>query len=489
MVSTDREAQPPIQGEASGRVGGDVKVGLGPGLTGDLTLYTDFSQVEEDETQVNLTRYSLFQPEKREFFLEGLGLFAFGGVPNARQGAGGGGPPIAPVLFFSRRIGLADEDPVQILGGGRVTGRVGGWSVGALHVRQDRADSLNLPLPVTDFTVLRLRRDLFRRSSLGVIYTRRSASETMDGASHAGGFDLLVAPTQEVSINAYVAKSATRGAGSDDLSYRGRLDYNADRYGLVVEHLVVGDDFNPEVGLMRREDFRRSFVEGRFSRRPGGGGWLRKWNAVGALAYTTNNDRELESRSQTGSLRLDLMNGDQASVSVERSYEWLAEPLELSEGRLVPVGGYRLGIARAEYQLGPRHHVAMGDIGVGGGAFYDGTLLEASYRGRLDLRARLTLEPNITLNRVDVPSQPGPFWLNVFGMRVNLPFSPRASVSALVQYGSGDGRLGASVRLRWEYRPGSDLFVVVSDGRDTTRPGRPMLNRSVAVKLTRLFRF
>lgn len=487
MVSTDSEAQPGIRNDASGRVGADLKTGLGSGLTADLTFHTDFAQVEEDEAQVNLTRYSLFQPEKREFFLEGLGLFAFGGVPNTRSQSTP--PPIAPVLFFSRRIGLADEDPVQILAGGRVTGRVGGWSVGALHVRQDEASSTTLPLPKTDFTVLRLRRDLFRRSSLGVIYTRRSAAETMDGANHAGGLDLLIAPTQEVNINAYVAKTGARGAGSDDLSYRGRVDYNADRYGLVVEHLVVGDDFNPEVGLMRREDFQRSFAEARFSRRPGRGGWLRKWNVIGALDYTTNNDRVLESRSQTGSLRFELMNGDQASVSAERSYEALTEPLELSEGRNVPVGGYHLTIARAEYQLGPRHRFATGDLGIGAGSFYGGSLLEASYRGRLDLVGHLTLEPNLTLNRIDVPSQRDVFWVNVLGLRATLPFSPRASLSMLVQYGSDDSHLGVSARLRWEYQPGSDLFVVFSEGRDTMQPGRPMLNRSVAVKLTRLFRF
>jgi hypothetical protein len=337
--------------------------------------------------------------------------------------------------------------------------------------------------------VLRLRRDLFRRGSVGVIYTRRSPAETADATNHAGGIDLLLAPSQEVNINGYVAKTGTPGAGRDDLSYRGRVDYNADLYGLVVEHLVVGDDFNPEVGLMRREDLQRSFAEGRVSRRPGHSGWLKKWNLMGALDYTTDNDRVLESRSQLGSLRLDLMNGDEATVSVERSYEALTEPLELSDGRFVPVGRYDFTIARTAYQLGPRHRFVTGEIGVGGGSFYGGSLLEASYRGRLDLVGHLTLEPNIVVNRIDVPSQPDSYWLNVFGLRATLPFSPRASLSALAQYGTDDGHLGVSARLRWEYRPGSDLFVVFSDGRDTTQPGHPMLNRSIAVKLTRLFRF
>ena len=336
-VSTDREAVPPTSNDLSGRAGFDAKAGIGSGLTADLTVYTDFAQVEEDEAQVNLTRFSLFQPEKREFFLEGLGLFAFGGVANTRS-PGGGGPPIAPVVFFSRRIGLNDDTPVQILAGGRVTGRVGAWSVGALQVRQDESLTPAAALPETDFTVLRVRRDLLARSSVGVIYTRRSHAEVGGGVNQVGGVDLLLAPTQDFIVNAYVATSDTPGAGPDDSTYRARLDYSADLFGVQAEYLVVGDDFIPDVGLMRREDFRRSLAEARVSRRPTGATWLRKWNVIGALDYITNNQGVLESRSQSATLRLDLDNGDGMDLKVERSYEALLEDLELSEDCIVPPG-------------------------------------------------------------------------------------------------------------------------------------------------------
>ena len=134
----------------SGKAGLDAKAGLGAGLTADLTVNTDFAQVEEDEAQVNLTRFSLFQPEKRDFFLEGQGMFAFGGMSRRADRRRARRRPIAPVLFFSRRIGLADEDHrSRSSAGGRVTGRVGGpWSVGALQVRQDEASTpAALPLP------------------------------------------------------------------------------------------------------------------------------------------------------------------------------------------------------------------------------------------------------------------------------------------------------------------------------------------------------
>lgn len=484
-LATDHEAAPPIDNDVSGRVGLDVKAGIGSGLTADVTVNTDFAQVEEDEAQVNLSRFSLFQPEKREFFLEGLGLFAFGGVANTRTQSGGG-PPIAPVVFFSRRIGLADGTPVDIVAGGRITGRVGAWSVGGLQLRQDA--SVAAATPVTDFTVLRLRRDLFRRGSVGAIYTRRSHAEVGGALNQVGGADLLLAPTQDLTINAYVARSDTPGTGNDDASYRARIDYNADRAGIQAEYLVVGDDFTPDTGLMRREDFRRSFVEGRIGDRPRGVAWLRKWNLVGGVDYITDNDGAIESRTQSGAAKFELANGDGMDVTIERSFEALEEPLELADGREVPVGAYGFTMLRGGYQLSLRHKVS-GDITVGAGSFYGGSIREVTYRGRLDVIPRLALEPNVAFNRIDVPSQARPFWVNVIGLRGTWPFSPRASVGMLVQYRSDGGTIGASARLRWEYRPGSDLFVVITEGREVHPTVAVPQNRTIAVKFTRLLRF
>jgi hypothetical protein len=300
--------------------------------------------------------------------------------------------------------------------------------------------------------------------------------------------DLLLAPTQDLTVNAYVARSATPGTGGDDASYRARVDYNADRVGVQAEYLVVGDDFTPDVGLMRREDFRRSFVEGRLGGRPTGVPWLRKWNVLGTIDHITDNDGMLESRTQAGAAKFELANGDGMDVTVERSYESLTEPLELAVGREVPVGAYRFTMLRGGYQLGPRHDVS-GDVTVGIGSFYGGTIREATYHGRVDVVPRLTLEPNVSVNRIDVPSQDHPFWVNVVGLRTTWPFSPRASVGVLLQYRTDGSTIGASARLRWEYRPGSDLFIVLTEGREITPTLPAPLTRSIAVKMTRLLRF
>jgi hypothetical protein len=472
-------------GDASGKAGLDAKAGVGAGLTADLTVNTDFAQVEEDEAQVNLTRFSLFQPEKRDFFLEGQGMFAFGGIPVGRPPAGQA-PPEAPILFYSRRIGLVDGSPLTIIGGGRVTGRVGGpWSLGALQLYQ--AASTDGGLPSTAFTVFRVRRDVLRRSSIGLIYTRRTPSETGADVNQVGGLDLLFAPSRDLTVNGYVAKSATPGKKGEDVSARGRLDYNSDRYGLQLEHLVVPQNFNPEVGLLRREDYRRSLAGGRFSRRPSASGWLRKWNVAGEMDYVADNDGRIESRNQQTGLRLEIANGDFASVTAAWANEVVTEGLELTPGYTIPVGTYQFGITRVSYELGARH-LFKGTVTAGGGGFYGGAMRELSYKGRVDVIGSFSLEPSIVLNRVDMPGAT-PFWINAVGLRAVLPLSPRSAVSVLVQHRTVDGTLGSSVRWRWEYAPGSELFVVYTEGRDTTAPVEAVRNRSFVVKITRLFRF
>jgi hypothetical protein len=481
---TNRDAEPPVDGDASGKLGLDAKIRVGAGLTADVTVNTDFAQVEEDEAQVNLTRFSLFQPEKRDFFLEGQGLFAFGGIPVGRPTATQP-PPEAPVLFYSRRIGLADGAPVSILAGGRVTGRVGErWSVGAMHLQQARSDSAGTP--ATAFTVLRVRRDILTRSSVGFIFTRRTPSESGADLNQVGGVDLLLAPTQEFTVNAYVAKSHTPGMDGDDVSARARVDYNSDRYGLQFEHLIVPEHFNPEAGLLRREDYRRSIAGGRFSRRPASSPWLRKWNVLGEVDYFESSGGRLESRSQEASVKLELQNGDIATVTATQAHEAVGDPLDLTATQAVPVGAYRFASGLLSYELGARHFL-KGTVTLGGGGFYAGRVAEATYKGRLDLLRSVTVEPSVSFNRVTMPW--ASFWVNVVGVRGVLALSPRSVVSGLVQYRSADRSLGASARWRWEYAPGSELFVVVSEGRDTALGHDTVRNRSFVVKMTRLMRF
>ena len=202
---TDRTAKEPIVNSLGGDGGLDVKLGVTRNLTADITVNTDFAQVEADEQQVNLTRFSLFFPEKRDFFLENQGLFAFGGAGTDVFGGGGN----TPILFYSREIGLDQGYEVPLDAGARLTGRVGRFSIGAMGARTDKSPVSNLP--DTMFTVLRLRRDVLRRSSIGVIYTGRSASKSGPGRNEVFGADGTFSFYDNLTINSYWARSRTPG--------------------------------------------------------------------------------------------------------------------------------------------------------------------------------------------------------------------------------------------------------------------------------------
>ena len=211
-----------------------IKYGITQNLTADLTYNTDFAQVEVDEQQVNLTRFSLFFPEKREFFLEGQGIFDFarGGGPSTRdsalrqigsRGRGNSGGGNAPTLFYSRRIGLEDGAIVPIVGGGRVTGKIGAFDVGLLNIQTD--EEVVSGAEPTNFTVVRLKRDILRRSSIGAIFTNRSVSLIGDGASQTYGVDGTFSFYDNVSLLTYVARTQTPGLEVDDTSYQGQFTY------------------------------------------------------------------------------------------------------------------------------------------------------------------------------------------------------------------------------------------------------------------------
>ncbi|MEX1257923.1 MAG: DUF5916 domain-containing protein [Gemmatimonadota bacterium] len=256
-LSTDLVADPAIENDFAADVGLDVKYAVTQNLTLDLTVNTDFAQVEVDEQQVNLTRFNLFFPEKREFFLEGRGIFDFGVGGTGPGGPGGGGGGSAPTLFYSRRIGIQGGDPVRVLGGGRLTGKIGSFDVGVLSIQT--ADEAEIGAVSTNFSVLRLRRDIFSRSNIGVLLENRSRSLAAPGESNqAWGVDGSFGFNDEANFVTHYARSRTPGLEGNDQSYRGRFNYDTDLFGGSLDYLVVGDDFNPELGFVRRRGFRQT---------------------------------------------------------------------------------------------------------------------------------------------------------------------------------------------------------------------------------------
>jgi len=482
-MTTNRQASPIVSNDLTGDAGFDVKYGLTKGLTADVTYNTDFAQVEEDEQQVNLTRFGLFFPEKREFFLEGQGIFGFG--PPARENqAFGGATSLAPVMFFSRQVGLSGNQEVPILAGGRVTGRAGRNTVGLLNIETKASERAGAA--ASNFSVVRMRRDILRRSAIGLIGTHRAPRLTGDASNQVVGVDAAFAFFENVTFNSYYARSRTPGRRGDESSYMAQFAYAADRYGMNVEHLTVGDAFNPEIGFLRRESFRRNYAQARFSPRPRSTPSVRKVTMESSLDYITDLDGRLESREAQASARVEFSRGDFLSNDYTRNYERLKAPFEISKGVFILPGGYSFQNFRSEYYLGPQR--VSGRFFGSRGTFYDGSRTEVGFNGRVDMTSQFSVEPRVTLNWIDLPV--GRFTTRLIGSRVNFTMSTRMAASALVQYNSSNNTVSSNVRFRWEYRPGSDLFVVYSDGRETGGTRLVGLqNQLFVIKVTRLFRF
>jgi uncharacterized protein DUF5916 len=479
-LKTVRAGGPPVSNDVSGDAGLDVKYGLTQNLTADFTYNTDFAQIEADEQQVNLTRFSLFFPEKREFFLENQGLFAFGG---AAAGGFSAASSDVPILFYSRRIGLNDGLPVPIVAGGRTTGRVGRYSLGLIDIQTGNDAGVRS----TNFSVMRVKRDLFRRSNVGLLLTGRSVGQTGSGTNELYGIDGTFGFFDNLNLNTYWARSQTDGRRGQDTSFRGQLDYAGDRYGAQLEHLAVGDNFNPEVGFVRRDDMRRSSALFRFSPRPKRLASVRRFFSQGSMDYITNGAGHLETRESNGEVAIEFQNSDRLSVSFTDTYEFLPRPFDIAPGITLPVGGYRFDNVHVQMNLGQRRKVS-GNFAVDGGSFYNGhkTTISAS-RGRMNVGSQLSVEPTYQLNLVDLTE--GSFTNQLVGSRVTYTMTPLMFTSALLQYSSSSHAISANVRLRWEYRPGSEFFVVFNEDRDTLARRFPALsNRAVIVKINRLFR-
>ncbi len=473
------------------QVGLDVKYGITANLVADFTYNTDFAQVEVDEQQVNLTRFSLFFPEKRDFFLEGRGIFDFG-RGGASGGGGGGGlgsgvnsASATPFLFYSRRIGLNRGRVVPIELGARMTGKVGKFGVGVLNIQSD--DELVSGTPATNFTVVRVKRDVLKKSTIGAMFTGRSKSNLSTGSNEAYGVDGAFGFYENLTIGGYYARTRTDGLNGDDDSFQGRFDYFADRYGARLEYLDVGDDFNPEVGFLQRDNFRRSFASFRFSPRPTSLKGVRKLTWQADFEHLENGGGALETRVQVGKFNVELENSDIIAVEGTRDYEMIVQPFAVSSGVSIPAGSYSFDDLQLSYAMGAQRRIA-GTIGTQVGNFWNGTIRSLSYTAaRVSVLKQLSIEPTVQRTRVETPQ--GDFTTTLLRTRADYAFSPRMFASALVQYNSADRSFSTNVRYRWEYKLGSEFFVVYTDERDTLGSGYPGLkNRAFVVKATRFFR-
>jgi hypothetical protein len=480
-VVTDRQQDPPVSNDASAALGFDVKYKITNGLNADFTYNTDFAQVEVDTQQINLTRFSLFFPEKRDFFLETQSNFTFG--PNSRPG-GGASVGAVPILFFSRRIGLSGGDTVPIAAGGRLTGRLGHYTVGVLAIRTK--DSPKASAPATNFSVVRVRRDFLSRSAVGMIAAVRSPSLPGAGSNRVFGVDTNLRLFRDVEATGYYALSQTPNLSGDATSYLGQFRYAGDRYGAEVVHLRVGKDFNPEVGFLPREDFRRNYASVRFSPRPARLRGVRRLSWEASLEDFASSEGVPQTRSAAGTFRINWDSGEQLVATYTQTDDRPQTAFEVAGAPIAP-GNYQFGNTVLRFALGSRRPLT-GAVSVSRGSFYGGDRSQVSYAGRVPVTSQFMVEPDVTLNWLSFPS--GDFSAQLFGAKTSYAMSPRMVLAAFLQFNSTAHGLGTNVRFHWEYQPGSDFYAVYSDGRDTAlgRGFPTFLNRGLTIKFAHLLR-
>ena len=468
----------------TGDFGGDGKWGITPNLTLDMTINTDFSQVEADDEQINLTRFSLFFPEKRDFFLENAGFFDFGGGGGGRgmRSLGGGAQVVG---FHSRRIGIGpDNEEIPLYGGGRLTGKIGPWSVGTLLMQSEAtnlADGADL-VPSNNYVVGRVTRDLGSRSRAGVLFTNRQANG--DDYNRELGFDGRWGINAETTMDAWAMKTETPGLDGEDWAGQVRFAWSSPLWQVSGSYVDIGENFNPEMGFVNRTGIRFTDPAVFFTPFFPNSRYFRNLNPHVNFRYTTDRDGEPLSRYMHFDFDAFLKRGDKLSVAYNNRFELLLEPFEIVEGVIIPPGSYDWGEIELELQSDAGRPIdAMFKYTSGG--FWGGERSEYQVRGGWRAGARFNLRVTWTRNAIVLPE--GAVNTDLVSTRVGVDFSPDLSVGALIQYNSDSDQTTANVRLRYIYHPGSDFFIVYNERRLAEQSN--LLDRAIIVKLTRLFRF
>lgn len=456
-------------------VGLDVKYAVGPQLALDLTVNTDFSQVEADDQQINLTRFSLFFPEKREFFLENANTFQMGRGTSRDLGLNAFQDLIP---FFSRRIGLSAGNLVPILGGARLTGRLGPYTLGLLSLLQAQFEQI----PSTNFSVARVRRDVLRKSDIGGIFVNKQ--EVGGRFNRTYGTDANFTFFNFLEISSFLLKTETPGIRNRDTAGLFRIGWTDPFLTGQIAYLSIDENFNPEVGFVPRLGIRKS--TGQFSVRPRPKERIpsiREFEPSIAVEYITDPGNELQTRTMDNRFTTTFQNGSIIWLGYQSHFERLTQPFRIRAAQDIPVGDYRFD----NYVLSltsDRSRMFSGEFQLTGGGFYDGDKNSYKLGARLQPGRHFRAEVTWSHDKVDLPS--GKFDTNLIIARVGYSFSPTMFLNALIQYNSEQRETSSNIRFDLRHRPLSDLFLVYNERRASTGQ---VLERALVAKFTYLFNF
>jgi hypothetical protein len=462
--------------------GVDLRYGITRNLNLDLSVNTDFAQVEADDQQVNLTRFSLFFPEKRRFFQERAAIFEFPLGSNER-------------LFHSRRVGLVAQEPVRIFGGGRLVGRIGEWDVGVIDMHTDDEGAS----PGENLGVLRARRRVLNQFSyLGGILTSRYGDDGSYNVLY--GTDAVVRLFGQDYLTLNWAQSfddADELAAEDGIFDRSLVRVNLQRRGtdgpLYSANLVrAGAIFEPGMGFLRRRDYLGADLSLGYGWRPGGASPLNRYGVTTGGSFVRRNaDGSFESGGYSLAGDLETRGGHALGGQASWSYEDLTRPFSLSSTAMVPVGDYRFVDASINYRA-PNGALFRPSVSLSGGRFYDGTIVSATLSPAWSVSRHLTLSGAYELNRVEFGDRGQEFTAHIARLRTELTFTTSTSASTFAQYNSADDVVVLNFRFRYNPTEGTDLYVVWNESLNSDRyaldPTAPLSQaRRLLVKYARTF--
>jgi len=426
-----------------GDVGGDVFYRLTPGLRTAVTVNTDFAQTEVDSVQINLTRFPLYYPEKRDFFLDGASYFTFG--PTSEQF----------IPFFSRRIGLdIDGLPVDILGGGKLTGQEGRWNIGALDVVDSNEGVEH------NYAVARIRRNIGKQSSVGFIATSGNAISTADNS--VAGFDLKLGSStfhqnKNIALWLYGLKSWTDGLHGNDTALGAEFSYPNDFLNVRAGVRQIGEDFVAGVGFVPRTGVRDSYLNTTVGPRPEKWGILQAQFRFGFDIVTDLDNRLLTRLFTLSPFFLRFVTGDEVSFTVAPQREVLDETFQIHPFHKIDPGTYDFVRYEAKFQSALRRNLWFGTA-QRWGSFYDGT--RHDLLGSFGYKVAVPLYIGAELERDHVTLPDGAFTVGVSRVNLNLLFSPNITLYNFVQYNDLAQAIGWQSRFRWILKPGRELLFV-----------------------------
>ncbi|MGQ0734027.1 MAG: DUF5916 domain-containing protein [Acidobacteriota bacterium] len=455
-------------------VGFDAKYGVTPSLTLDATVNTDFAQVEVDDLQINLDRFSLFFPEKRPFFLENAGLFSVGNSGQAE-------------LFFSRRIGIGPNGIViPIRGGGRLSGKAGDFNVGFLNMQTAAEAGVTAG---NNFSVARVARELPNRSRLGGIFVNRIGTGSLarsNDYNQTYGFDGRWGVGRYGLVDGWIGKTHTPGRVGDDLAFKVGGAYNSERWRLTTDYSQVERNFNPEVGFLRRSAYRSGgmfifrtvrFQDNQFR--------LHEWRPHVMYRGTWGiRDGLYESGQWHIDQHLEWKNSTELHTGMNLTHEGVRQRFEISPGVFVPTGQYDHSEAQIVLRTNEGNWISFNNSFTAGG-FFGGDRFSLTPTVRMRAGDTFNAEVGINFNDVSLPW--GDFQANLYRTRLSYSFTPRMYTQALLQYNSQTSLWSTNLRFGWLQDANTGIFVVYNDTQDFTEREAVTLGRSLTVKFSRMF--